>query len=98
MQPRHPACAATDPAATRVATDLLYNVAGLDAAILDFAAERWRKNLDAFARLVACGSPLALVLLSIDLATEATADGFAFAQRLCGVLDPAVVDSSLAVS
>jgi len=98
MQPECPAAAAADPAALTVGSDLLCNVAGFDAAVFDFAVDRWRKNLDALARMATCGSPLALVLLSIEAAAEATTDGYAFAQRLCGVLDPAVAVSSLVVS
>src|SRR5690242_5579486 len=97
MQPECPAAASADPAATAGA-DLLCNVAGFDAAVLDFAVDRWRKNLDVLARMATCGSLLAFALLSIEAAAEAASDGYAFARRLCGVLDPAVADSSLAVS
>ena len=98
MQPECPAAAAVDPAATANGSDLLCNVTGFDAAVFDFAVDRCRKNLDTLTRMATCGSPLAVVLLSIEAAAEAATDGYAFMQRLCGVLDPAVADSSLVVS
>jgi hypothetical protein len=98
MQCEPAACTVPDAAATAVGADLLHNVVRVDADLLDIAADRWRRNLDLFARMATCGSPLAFALLSIEAATEATLDGFAFAQRLCGMLDPAVADSTLAVS
>ena len=90
--------AVADAAASTAGEDLLHNVAGVDAALLEIAARQWRRNLDVFRRLATCGSPLAFALVSIEAATEATLDGFAFAQRLCGLFDPDVADSSLAVS
>jgi hypothetical protein len=90
--------AVTDAAASAFGEDLLHNVAGVDAALLGIAARQWRRNLDVFMRLATCGSPLAFALVSIEAATEATLDGLAFAQRLCGMFDPDVADSSLAVS
>lgn len=98
MQREPTACAVPDAAATDAGADLLHNVVRVDAALLDIAADRWRRNLDLFARMATCGSPLAFALLSIEAATEAAFDGLAFAQRLCGMLDPAVADSPLAVS
>lgn len=98
MQPELPAAGPADAAATAVGADLLCNVAGLDAAVFDFTVERWRKSLDALACMATCGSPLAFVLLSTEVAAEAATDGYALVQRLCGVLDPIVADSSLVVS
>jgi hypothetical protein len=49
-------------------------------------------------RLATCGSPLAFTLLWMDAAAEATAEGLAIAQRLCGMVEPAVADSALVVS
>ena len=96
MQTRHPA--AEGAAAAAIGADLLRIRAGFDAAVLDFAVDRWRRNLDVFMRLATCGSPLAFTLLWMDAAAEATAEGLAIAQRLCGMVEPAVADSALVVS
>lgn len=90
--------AVPDAAASAAGGDLLRNVVGVDAVLLEIAARRWRRNLEVFMRLATCGSPLAFAQVSIEAATEAMLDGFAFTQRLCGLFDPDVADSSLAVS
>lgn len=95
MQPELPAAGPADAVAAAVGADLLRNVAGFSATVPEFAADRCRKNLAASGRLATYGSPAPL---SIEAAAEATADGYAFAQRLCGVLHPTVVGGSLAVS